>query len=145
MKKALCFILIITLFACDQTVNKSSLEIKIEGMSCSHSCAPSIQKKLIETKGVIDAKVIFEQKSASVIFDSNVTSKKEIVQKIETIYGGTYKTTEVIERKVNNSDEKNKKSEESSSVEFNLSKTNVSHSSGFQIPNLFNLLNSILN
>ena len=147
MKKIVVFLIGLIAVACqnDQPAAKLSLDIEIEGMSCSHSCAPFIQKKLSATDGVLDAKVSYENKRAEVIINSNDVSKEEILEKIESINNGSYKTGRVAEKKLEDSDPKESNHKDSKSSDFDISKPGVSHSSSFQLPNLFSLLNSILN
>lgn len=144
MKKYLLVLVAVILMACEQAVEKSSLNIAVEGMSCSHSCAPFIEKKLKGTEGVIEAKVSFENKSAEVIINANEVSKDEIVKKIESIANGIYKVEGVEESKVEEVENKEVESNDEASVDFDITDTEVS-SSSFQLPNLFSLLNSLLN
>ena len=59
---------------------------------------------------------------------------------------GAYKTGSVKEKKMHDSkSEQSTPAEESKPVDFDITQPDVSHSSGFQLPNLFSLLNSILN
>ena len=147
MKRIIVFLIGLITVACQQQqpVAALSLDVEIDGMSCSHSCAPFIQKKLIKTNGVLDAKVSYVNKRAEVIINVNEISKEDIIKKIETINNGSYKTGQVIEKKTVDSEPVNSKLKESETVEFDIYKPEVSHSSGFQLPNLFGLLNSILN
>lgn len=146
MRKIAVLLVVLIVSSCQQTVDTTSLDIQIEGMSCSHSCAPFIQKKLLNTEGVIEASVSFENKLAEVVINSNAVTKEEIIKKIESIANGAYKTGSVEERKLHDSkSEQSKPAEESKPVDFDITQPDVSHSSGFQLPNLFSLLNSILN
>ena len=147
MKRIIVFLIGLITVACQQQqpVAALSLDVEIDGMSCSHSCAPFIQKKLIKTNGVLDAKVSYVNKRAEVIINVNEISKEDIIKKIETINNGSYKTGQVIEKKIVDSEPVNSKLKDSETVEFDIYKSEVSHSSGFQLPNLFGLLNSILN
>lgn len=145
MKKIIFILLAVILMACEQAVEKSSLNIQIEGMSCSHSCAPFLQKKLKATEGVIEAKVTFENKTAEVVIDANETSKDAIVKKIESLVNGQYKVEAVKETKIEEAEEYNSISNDEASIDFDISKPEVSHSTGFQLPNIFSLLNSLLN
>ncbi len=144
MKKYLLVLVAVILMACEQAVEKSSLNIAVEGMSCSHSCAPFIEKKLKGTEGVLKAKVSFENKSAEVVININEVSKDEIVKKIESIANGIYKVEGVEEYKVEEVENKEVESDDEASVDFDITDTEVS-SSSFQLPNLFSLLNSLLN
>ncbi len=62
----------------------------IEGMSCAHSCAPTIQEKLVSVEGVKEAKVSFEKKEAEVTFDENVVSKEDLKKAVESVAEGAY-------------------------------------------------------
>ena len=44
------------------------------------SCAKIIEKNLNQTKGIKEAKVDFETKKATLIFDANILSAKEVKQ-----------------------------------------------------------------
>ena len=146
MKKVIVFLIGLITIACQQQpVVQLSLDIEIEGMSCSHSCAPFIQRKLSKTNGVLDAKVSYVNKRAEVIINANEVSKEDIIKKIETINNGSYKTGQVTQKKSVDSEPVNSKLKDSETVDFDIHKPEVSHSSGFQLPNLFGLLNSILN
>ena len=143
----ICVLLVaLTFSSCRQSVEAVTLDIKIEGMSCSHSCAPLIQKKLLGTKGVINANVSFQKKLAEVVINSNSVTKKEIITKIESIANGTYIVSSVRERELQETKTDNPKSSKVlKPADFDITQPGVSHSSGFQLPNLFSLLNSILN
>ena len=144
MKKLLFLFLSIFLMSCEAPVETASLNIGVEGMSCSHSCAPYIQKKLLKTVGVLNAEVTFENKEAKVVFDKNKVSKEEIIKTIQTIADGQYKVTSVEEEKQNDIESTEPTGDESSLNEFDISNSEVS-SSSYQLPNIFSLLNSLLN
>ena len=57
-----------------------SLAMNIEGMVCAMGCAKIIEKNLNQTKGIKEAKVDFETKKATLIFDANILSAKEVKQ-----------------------------------------------------------------
>lgn len=145
MKKIIFILVAVVLMACEQAVEKSSLNIQIDGMSCSHSCAPFLQKKLKATEGVIDAKVTFENKTAEVVINANETSKDAIVKKIESLVNGQYKVEAIKEAKIEEAEEGSTDTNDEASIDFDISKPEVSHSTGFQLPNIFSLLNSLLN
>jgi len=143
MKKLLFLFLSIFLMACGSPIEKTSLNIGVEGMSCSHSCAPYIQKKLLKTVGVLDAEVTFENKEAKVVFDKNKITKEEIIKTIQTIADGQYKVINVEEEKQNDIESIESTGDESSTNKFHISNSEVS-SSSYQLPNIFSLLNSLL-
>lgn len=123
--------------------SKSVMEIKVDGMSCSHSCAPYIQKKLSKTEGVLDAQVTFENKTAIVTIDENKVKPDEVVNVIKTIADGQYNVESFETKKSTTEKNDNKQEQPSSSKDFDITDPNVS-SSGFQLPNLFSLLNSLI-
>jgi copper chaperone CopZ len=144
MKKVIFAIIAIVVFSCaPSTPNESVMEIKVEGMSCSHSCAPFIQKKLSNTEGVLDAKVTFENKTAIVKIDENNVQPEEVLNIINTIADGQYKVESFETKKLNTKKEQQSPAEPQSSKNFDITDPNVS-SSGFQLPNLFSLLSSLI-
>ena len=145
MRKVAVFFIVLIIGSCKQPLNTIALDIQVEGMSCSHYCAPFIQKKLLNTEGVLDAKVSFENKLAKVVINANEISKEELIAKIETIADSSYKTGFVNEKKLESFNPDESKLDKSKTVDFDISKPEVTHSAGFQLPNLFSLLNSILN
>jgi len=57
-----------------------SLAMNIEGMVCAVGCAAVIEKNLNQTVGIKEAKVNFETKKATLIFDANILSANEVKQ-----------------------------------------------------------------
>ncbi len=57
-----------------------SLAMNIEGMVCAVGCAAIIEKNLNQTEGIKEAKVDFETKKATLIFDANILSANEVKQ-----------------------------------------------------------------
>lgn len=69
----------------------------IDGMVCPDGCAKMIEKKLVETQGVQEAKVDYEAKTAKVNFDLDKISTQDLVKAVETSGDGkTYKVSEVL-------------------------------------------------
>jgi copper chaperone CopZ len=69
--------------------------LAISGMTCEIGCAKIIQSKLSKKEGVLDAKVIFTDSVATIAFNGNSTSKKELIAYVNGIAGGNlYKATE---------------------------------------------------
>ena len=146
MKKFIFVITTLILTSCSEVIEKSALNINIEGMSCSHSCAPYIRKKLKATEGVIGVKVSFEKNMAEIIINGSETSKDLIIKRIESLVDGQYKVKGVTETKINSSVKKgNQIGNDSDLIEFDITNPDVSHSPNFQLPNIFSLLNSLLN
>ncbi|EAR13687.1 P-type copper-transporting ATPase [Polaribacter irgensii 23-P] len=74
---------------------KEKVSLAISGMTCEIGCAKTIQAKLSKKEGVLDAKVVFKDSIATIDFDANTTSKKELIGYINGIAGGAlYKATE---------------------------------------------------
>ena len=66
---------------------------EIKGMTCERGCAKTIEKKLSNLEGISFAKVHFEEKTASVNFDSNKVDKDILISVVESI--GDKKTYKV--------------------------------------------------
>lgn len=60
----------------------------ISGMTCEIGCAKIIQSKLSKKEGVTNATVIFSDSIATVAFDRNKTTPKDISSFITSIAGG---------------------------------------------------------
>jgi len=69
-------------------VKTESVSLAISGMTCEIGCAKTIQSKLSKKDGVTDAVVVFSDSIATVSFDSNKTSPKDISSFITGIAGG---------------------------------------------------------
>jgi mercuric ion binding protein len=80
-------------------INPEKLEtasFNIEGMTCSIGCAKTIEKELAQTKGVQNATVDFDKKTATVEFDSSLQTPENLVKIVEaTADGKTYKVSNV--------------------------------------------------
>lgn len=80
--------------------NPQSVSLNISGMTCEIGCAKLIQSKLSKKEGVKMAKVVFKDSTATVAFDANAISKKEIINFIDGIADGhLYKATEITAEK----------------------------------------------
>ena len=144
MKKGIYFIIVIFLIGCssEETLEKTQLIMEIEGMSCSHSCSPFIQKKLSSTEGVESAKVNFDKQLATVVINHQVVSKKSIIEKIQSLSDGQYKIKSCKSTLLKNSI--NRKSSLESKSDFDITQPEVSPSE-FKLPNFFKILNILLN
>lgn len=60
----------------------------IDGMTCEIGCAKTIESKLSGLEGVEEAKVNFEEKKATVVFDANKQSAESIKTTVEGVAGG---------------------------------------------------------
>ncbi|CAI8318877.1 MAG: Mercuric transport protein periplasmic component [Flavobacterium sp. SCGC AAA160-P02] len=97
-------ILFLTLLSCSEKANKSNPEkvnsksianteietisLAISGMTCEIGCAKTIQSKLSKKEGVTDAKVVFKDSLATIEYDVNKTSAKDLTSFINGIAGG---------------------------------------------------------
>ncbi len=80
--------------------NPQSVSLNISGMTCEIGCAKLIQSKLSKKEGVKTAKVVFKDSTATVAFDANTISKKEIISFIDGIADGhLYTATEIATEK----------------------------------------------
>ena len=66
----------------------------IDGMTCAMGCAKTIEKDLGGLDGVQEAKVDFDTKSATVIFDKTVQTPEKLTTVVEAAADGkTYKVS----------------------------------------------------
>ena len=79
--------------------NMQKVSLHVSGMTCEIGCAKIIQSKLSKKEGIAAAKVIFKDSLATIEFDANKISKKEIVSFVDGIAGGDlYKASETIHK-----------------------------------------------
>jgi copper chaperone CopZ len=69
-------------------VEKAQIALNISGMTCEIGCAKTIQSKLSKKEGVLDAKVVFADSIATIQFDANKTSEKDLIAFVNGIAGG---------------------------------------------------------
>lgn len=75
--------------------NLQKVSLHVSGMTCQIGCAKIIESKLSKKEGIAKAKVVFKDSLATVEFDANKISKKEIVAFVDGIAGGDlYKASE---------------------------------------------------
>ena len=79
-----CFILT----GCNKDVKEENVSLAISGMTCEIGCAKTIQSKLSKKEGVLNAKVIFNDSIATIEYDANSISKKELIAFVDGIAGG---------------------------------------------------------
>jgi len=70
--------------------NTQNVTLSISGMTCEIGCAKTIQSKLSKKEGVLDANVIFKDSIATIAFNPNKTSQKELIAFVEGIAGGDF-------------------------------------------------------
>jgi len=81
----------------NKEVKKERIALTISGMTCEIGCAKIIQSKLSKKEGVLAAKVVFIDSIATIEFDGNTTSKKDLITFVDGIAGGDlYKASESI-------------------------------------------------
>lgn len=93
-----------------ESVKKSSF--KISGMSCNIGCAKKIQSDLSKKEGVVCAKVVFADSTATIKYDATKIDKAGLATFIEGIADGkTYQVTKISDVKTckSNSSAKAKK------------------------------------
>ncbi len=74
--------------------NLQTASFAIEGMTCAMGCAKTIEKDLAGLDGVQEAKVDFDTKSATVIFDKTVQTPEKLTTVVEAAADGkTYKVS----------------------------------------------------
>ena len=83
----------------NKEVKKERIALTISGMTCEIGCAKIIQSKLSKKEGVLAAKVVFIDSIATIEFDGNATSKKDLITFVDGIAGGgLYKASESIRK-----------------------------------------------
>ena len=68
--------------ASEAPVSGISTVVSVAGMTCP-ACVIGIEKALKSTDGILDARVVYETKTATVVFDEQVVSKEQIVAVID--------------------------------------------------------------
>lgn len=68
---------------------------KIDGMTCPTGCAKVIENKLAGLDGVQEAKVDYENKTATISFDAAKQTPEKLVETVEHIADGAYTVSEV--------------------------------------------------
>ena len=76
--------------------NPKTASFEIEGMTCAVGCANLIEGKLSKLDGVVEAKVNFESKTATVTYDADALDQQKITKTVEAVGGGKlYKVSKV--------------------------------------------------
>ena len=89
-----------TLVSCQKEIKKEIVSLAISGMTCEIGCAKTIQSKLTKKEGVLAAKVVFSDSIATVEFDANTLSKKDLIAFVDGIAGGDlYAASEISNKK----------------------------------------------
>ena len=69
--------------------------LSIEGMSCQKGCADFISKELEKLDGVVKSDISFENKLASVEYNTSQVSEYAMIDLINTIKDSVYRVTNV--------------------------------------------------
>jgi Cu+-exporting ATPase len=72
----------------------TKLSMSINGMVCAHGCAAVIEKNLNKTTGIKEAKVDFETKQASLIYDAALLNPEKVSEVVFKA-GDTYSVSNV--------------------------------------------------
>ena len=89
-----------TLISCQKEIKKENVSLAISGMTCEIGCAKTIQSKLTKKEGVLAAKVVFSDSIATIEFDTNTLSKKDLIAFVDGIAGGDlYTASEISNQK----------------------------------------------
>lgn len=108
----------------------------IEGMTCAHGCAATIEKKLAELSGVKSAVVDFDTKIATINYNSNDVDDAEMVNLVETMSNNQYKVADL---KIETKEEKHT-TEHSGSEETG----NILSVPSFEMPNIIEFFTNII-
>ncbi len=73
--------------------NKSSVDMKVEGMVCAMGCAKFIEEKVADLDGIVFSEVDFEEGMAHFEFDKTALNSDEIKTFINEIHEGQYKAS----------------------------------------------------
>ena len=79
----------------ETAANLETTSFKIDGMTCAIGCAGVIEQKLAKMDGVQEAKVDFENKTATISFDAAKQTPEKFVETVEGIADGAYKVSDV--------------------------------------------------
>lgn len=79
----------------ETAANLETTTFKIDGMTCPQGCAAVIENKLAGLDGVQEAKVDFDNKTATISFDAGKQTPETIVETVEHIADGAYKVSDV--------------------------------------------------
>ncbi len=81
----------------DSVVANASQELFISGMTCVMGCKGAIEQKLNATEGVSDFHIVFEDSTATVRFDSTLTTVNKIIAEVANVAGGGFYTATLLD------------------------------------------------
>ena len=120
------------------------LTVEIEGMVCEMGCGGSIRKDLKATGGVSEVTFDYEEdrekNRVAVSYDNQRITEQEMIERLAELNEGQFTVgkTETEEFQAESS------TEEKESKSSGTSNIDVASSSGFEIPNLLDLLSGLL-
>lgn len=126
------------------------LSLEISGMTCEMGCGSEIRKKLIATGAVervkFDFKMGREVNKAEISFDNTKISEDKIAEIVSLMNDNQFSVGESTTVDYENAENKNAAATNSSSKKISVAISDVepSESFGFKIPNLIDLLVSVL-
>ncbi len=109
----------------------------IEGMTCAEMCAKRIEDKIARTVGVKNCTVDFENKIASLNYNSQVIEIEAIVLMVEEMSEEKYTVSDLKTEEITNSQNNIKSSSENETRQ-------ILSTPSFEIPNLLDYLRSII-
>lgn len=81
-------------------IDSYSCSITIEGMMCEKGCKSTIESKLSEMDGVINAKVDYETTKAFITYNHNEITSTDIINEVGEIANGIYSAQLIEDAKV---------------------------------------------
>lgn len=70
-------------------VGAPTIDISVPGMMCPHGCAPKVHEALAGQPGVLDVKVVYETKTATVAVEEGAFDANAAIAILEDEYGFT--------------------------------------------------------
>ncbi len=144
-------LVIVLLVSCSD--NSAETEVKriasfeVEGMVCEMGCGASLRKGLYTTEAVDDVKVEYEENRKKnvihVSYSSSKTDPEHMLEIIEGLNEGQFEAQLIEDNVAPKEDTPSSKESASSSVDSHLNGVEASTSS-FRLPNLTELINSLI-
>ena len=126
--------------------DKALATIGVSGMSCGMACVSKIETALNKLEGVNNAKVSFEQDRdvdfAEVDFDHEKISEKEIISTIQGLSEGQYQVS-TVEVEITTAKKSDEATEDAEATEGE-GETAYNYGLGLKLPNLFNVVKTIV-
>ncbi len=126
-------------------------ELAIRGMACEYNCVSSVQRAVLALSGVASFQMDFdpelEVNHATVRFDKDAVSEKDMVEAIEGLYEGQYKVESVAVKAIEGGEQAKKKQDKktTSAYEGGEQAAAVYGSGGsLSMPNIFDVFSNTL-